>query len=180
MPLVPLPDDAAWAPLGTPGCEIQSLIDHPTGAVKAFRVQAGGCGPSLHYHSVDQLIAATDGGVAVEISGEAHMVHPGEIALIPAGVAHRCANPGPTVDHHLEFFLPPVPDGEPLLTVVDTVDDAPGSARDATLTRVDDGDMVLIHTPTHTVRNGGAHCDDDLVVHAPHMHLIIGLRDAIG
>ena len=179
MPAIPPPDDTAWAPLGTPGCDIQNLFDDPTAAVKAFRTQPGGCGPGLHHHVVDQLILATAGGVAVEISGEAHMLTPGELALIPAGVAHRCANPGPVVDHHLEFFLPRVPDGAPILIPVDTVADAPGSPRDATLARIDDGDMVLVHTPTHTVRNGGDHTDADVVLRTDRLHLIISARDTI-
>lgn len=102
-------DDDAWQPLGPPRCDMQVLSDSSVSTVLGFRIGAGGCGPSLHYHPVDQLIVATDHDIHLTLGAESMDLHPGEAALVPAGLAHACANTGGATEHHVEAFIPPAP-----------------------------------------------------------------------
>ena len=124
-------DDDAWQPLGPPRCDMQVLSDSSVSTVLGFRIGAGGCGPSLHYHPVDQLIVATDHDIHLTLGAESMDLHPGEAALVPAGLAHACANTGGATEHHVEAFIPPLPRNEPPFATVGDHRDAPGSDRRA-------------------------------------------------
>ncbi len=141
-------DDDAWRPLGPPRCDMQVLSDSQVSTVLGFRIGAGGCGPSLHYHAVDQLIVATDYDIHLTLGAEAVELHPGEAALVPAGLAHACANTGGETEHHVEAFIPPLPTGEPPFTTVDDHREAPGADRRAAVLSTSTGSSG---TDTHCV-----------------------------
>ena len=77
------------------------------------QVDPGGAGPDTHIHRFDQYYYVLEGELTVEIATDALAVHPGELAVIPAGVPHRQYNAGSVTERHLTLLVPEPLPGEP-------------------------------------------------------------------
>jgi len=141
-------DDTAWRPLGPPKCDIQVLSDSPVSTVLGFRIGAGGCGPSLHFHAVDQVIIPTDRDITITLGDNTLELRPGDAVLVPAGLAHACANSGGETEQHIEAFIPPLAPDEPRFVTVVDHRDAPGSTREAVILCQP---VQVVETDTHLV-----------------------------
>jgi len=55
---------------------------------------APGEGPAVHRHTYPEVFVVVDGQATFTIGGEERVVCGGEVAVAPAGVAHRFVNSG--------------------------------------------------------------------------------------
>ena len=56
-------------------------------------LEAGASLP-FHFHNCDESVVVLQGVAAFEVEGQTHELGPDDATLVPAGVAHRFANPG--------------------------------------------------------------------------------------
>jgi mannose-6-phosphate isomerase-like protein (cupin superfamily) len=54
-----------------------------------------GNGPRLHRHPYDETWVVVEGQVAFQAGEEGHQVGPGDVVIVPAGVAHKFTSEGP-------------------------------------------------------------------------------------
>lgn len=54
-----------------------------------------GGGPRLHRHTYDETWIVERGSLTFQVDEELHQVGPGEIVIVPPGVAHKFTNNGP-------------------------------------------------------------------------------------
>jgi mannose-6-phosphate isomerase-like protein (cupin superfamily) len=130
--------EASFAALGPPGFEASVVNQLESVMTLAARVAPGGCGPGLHYHACDQFYVILEGESSIQLGATEHLVPAVSLAFVPAGVAHRSWNDGDAPEAHLEFFVPSIGAGRPLLVPVNEVSEAPGSEVAPYVTRIDD------------------------------------------
>jgi mannose-6-phosphate isomerase-like protein (cupin superfamily) len=130
--------DATFLNLGLPGFEASVVSQLESVMTLGARVAPGGCGPGLHYHASDQFYFVLDGDARVQLGAEEHDVPAGSLVFVPAGVAHRSWNDRQANELHLEFLVPSIGAGRPLLMPVADVSEAPGSDVAPFVTRIDD------------------------------------------
>lgn len=135
--------DAAEAfPTGHPGYSAQFVSHLESALVIGSWIEAGGCGPGLHYHDSDQSYYLVAGDMTVQIGHDTHAVPAGSFVHIPAGVAHRNWNDSDSTEFHMELIVPAPTPGSPLLHPVARPEDAPGSAHSGFVTTVLHGDFT--------------------------------------
>lgn len=122
-------DDTKAFDTGCRGYRAQFLSNLESALFINSHIQEGGCGPSLHYHHVDQLYFLLDGHMTVQLGDHTHDVQPGTLVFIPAGLAHRNWNDGPGSETHFEMIIPAPSPGAPIAHLVDTADDVPAEWR---------------------------------------------------
>ncbi len=105
------------------------------------KIVHGGCGPGLHHHPSDQIYFMLEGETNVQLGLEVHKAGPGTLVFVPAGTAHRNWNDSGAEEFHFEMIVPTVRPGLPLLTFVDSPEDAPGSSTPAYLKQADPGEL---------------------------------------
>lgn len=104
-------------------------------------IDAGGCGPGLHYHEVDQAYYLVRGESNVQVGDETHHITPGTFVHIPAGTAHRNWNDSTEQEFHIEIIVPAPSPAVPIALFVDSPADAPGSTMAPTVRTVVDEDF---------------------------------------
>jgi quercetin dioxygenase-like cupin family protein len=72
-------------------------------AVIAEKIGVGDSVPR-HRHTIDEVVMYLSGEVEVRLGEESHAVRPGDIMVIPAGVAHSQHNTGDSVAEIRAFF----------------------------------------------------------------------------
>ncbi|MCT7660726.1 cupin domain-containing protein [Mycobacterium deserti] len=95
----------------------------------ASHIGEGGCGPQLHYHTVDQVYYMMSGSMNVRLGDQIHQVGPGSLVFIPAGTAHCNWNDGPGSETHFEIIVPAPSPVEPIVYFVDSPADVPADFR---------------------------------------------------
>jgi quercetin dioxygenase-like cupin family protein len=130
--------EAAVIDLGLPGFEARVVNQLESVLTLAAQVDAGSCGPGLHYHASDQFYFVLDGTASVQLGPDEHTVEAGSLVFVPAGVAHRSRNDTAGSELHLEFLVPSIGAGRPLLVPVLDVSEAPGSAAAPFISPIDD------------------------------------------
>ncbi|MCT7660716.1 cupin domain-containing protein [Mycobacterium deserti] len=111
------------------GYRQQILSNLESGLMLASHIREGGCGPSLHYHYVDQIYYMIKGTTNVRLGDEVHIAGPGSVVFIPAGLAHCNWNDGPGEESHFEMMVPQTRPVDPLMCPVDSPDDVPVERR---------------------------------------------------
>lgn len=119
--------EESYAPLGPNGFEASIVNQLESVMTLAARTAPGGCGPGLHFHAVDQFYVILEGEATVQLGADEHVVPAVSLVFVPAGVAHRSWNHTAGPEQHIELFVPSMPAGRPLLTLVDDFSEAPGS-----------------------------------------------------
>ncbi|GAC1378548.1 MAG: hypothetical protein NVSMB48_00190 [Marmoricola sp.] len=108
-----------------PGFRLQSLADPGSGSLHAVvnyaEVEPGGTTPGLHIHEFDQYYVVLEGEMTVEVALQKHLVRPGSLVVLPAGVPHRQYNSGSAVERHLVVLSPAPSPGLPWDQGVDFV-----------------------------------------------------------
>jgi len=104
-------------------------------------IDAGGCGPDLHYHKVDQAYYLVRGESNVQVGDEIHRITPGTFVHIPAGTAHRNWNDSDQQEFHIEIIVPAPAPAVPIALFVDSPENAPGSIEAPLVRTVTDGDF---------------------------------------
>ena len=122
----PLDDDSAVASVFA-GLRVQYVAHPESITVISSRVEAGASGPPLHYHDSDQFYVMLEGETNLQLGHDVHRLVAGMLAFIPAGLAHRNWNDSADAERHIEFLVPTVGPGKPLINFVDSVQDAPGT-----------------------------------------------------
>jgi mannose-6-phosphate isomerase-like protein (cupin superfamily) len=80
--------------------------DEPV-AVTDSTVPAGFPGPVMHRHArMTDIFYVLEGELAFDLGGERRVLGPGGFVLVPPGVAHTFANPGPMPARYLNIFQP--------------------------------------------------------------------------
>ena len=83
------------------------------GTAIAVVVDPGKAGPGMHIHKFDQYYCVLEGEMTVEVALQKHVVGPGTLVVLPAGVPHCQYNAGEATERHLVVLAPcPLP-GEP-------------------------------------------------------------------
>jgi len=107
--------DALAEPL--PGLRVQPLADPESGSHRAvvnyMEVGPGGAGPGVHVHEFDQYYLVLEGQLTVEIALERHVVGPGTLVVLPAGIPHRQYNEGDATEKHVSVLAPAPEPGRP-------------------------------------------------------------------
>jgi mannose-6-phosphate isomerase-like protein (cupin superfamily) len=67
------------------GATISLILDHSD----------PGNGPRLHRHPYDETWVVIEGHVAFQAGDERHQAGPGDVVIVPAGVAHKFTSTGP-------------------------------------------------------------------------------------
>jgi mannose-6-phosphate isomerase-like protein (cupin superfamily) len=67
------------------GATISLILDHSD----------PGRGPRLHRHPYDETWVVQEGNLTFQVGDERVKVGPGDIAIVPPGVAHKFTNDGP-------------------------------------------------------------------------------------
>ncbi|MBV9007306.1 MAG: cupin domain-containing protein [Solirubrobacterales bacterium] len=67
------------------GATISLILDH----------SEPGQGPRLHRHPYDETWVLQEGSVTFQEGDSRHTARPGDIIIVPAGVAHKFTNDGP-------------------------------------------------------------------------------------
>ena len=88
-------------------------------------IETGGSGPSLHLHACDQFYVFLAGHTTVQLGNDVHEAGAGDVIFIPAGLPHCNWNNSGAQEHHLEFFVPGIRPGLPMLTALTSVDEVP-------------------------------------------------------
>ena len=91
------------------------------------RVPAGGAGPKLHTHPVDQIYYVIDGTMKLQLGTDVFGIEPGTTVLIPAGTPHRNWNDSQRAELHVQVFAPEPPEGKAIAFVGAFA--VPGAAR---------------------------------------------------
>jgi mannose-6-phosphate isomerase-like protein (cupin superfamily) len=73
------------------------------------RVPAGGSGPALHTHPVDQFYFVLKGEMQLQLGSDTFTAGPDTLVMIPAGTPHRNWNTSAAEEIHVELIVPPVP-----------------------------------------------------------------------
>jgi mannose-6-phosphate isomerase-like protein (cupin superfamily) len=82
--------------------------DHGGAGVCLIFVDAPpGHGPSLHRHPYEEIFVVQEGEATLTADGEERVVRAGEIAIVPAGVAHRFVNSGDGPLRQLDIHVSP-------------------------------------------------------------------------
>src|SRR5207245_8220397 len=93
-----------------PGLRIQPLADPESGShrtvVNYMEVGPGGAGPKTHVHEFDQYYFVLEGQLTVEVALEKHVVEPGTLVILPAGVPHTQYNEGDVTEKHVSVLAP--------------------------------------------------------------------------
>jgi mannose-6-phosphate isomerase-like protein (cupin superfamily) len=102
----------------------QRLADPSTGLDSCIcictRVPPGtGTTSGLHTHPSDQLYYVLRGTMHARVGDATHVVGPGNLVIIPAGVPHWNWNEGTEAEVHFELIVPAPAPGESLVTRVD-------------------------------------------------------------
>jgi mannose-6-phosphate isomerase-like protein (cupin superfamily) len=129
---------------GFPGYRAQVLSSLESAVFINSHIEAGGCGPGLHYHRVDQLYYLLEGSMNVQLGHDVHHIEAGTLVLIPAGMAHRNWNDGPVAETHFEMLIPAPSRLEQIAYMVDSPEDVPESLRNSHpghICRVDENDL---------------------------------------
>jgi len=79
------------------------------------RVPPGGTGPLPHWHDVDQLFCCVSGELELRLGAQEVRLAAGAAAVIPAGTRHSHRNSSPEPEIHLEFLVPGVIPGRPVV-----------------------------------------------------------------
>lgn len=69
-------------------------------------IQPGPMAPPHHDHPFDQLALILDGTAQFDLDGAAHVVGPGELLYIPAGVPHTARVIGDVAVLNVDLFAP--------------------------------------------------------------------------
>jgi quercetin dioxygenase-like cupin family protein len=67
------------------GATISLILDH----------SPPGHGPRLHRHPYDETWVVVQGNITFHLDAERQQAGPGDIAIVPPGVAHKFVNDGP-------------------------------------------------------------------------------------
>lgn len=161
--------------------DVGSLTDYPHFNARGYRnemlsafesavliashVEAGGCGPELHYHKADQAYYLLGGSTFVQLGKETVHADTGSLVFIPAGLAHRNHNEGPGLETHFEIIAPCPRPSVPIVYLVDEPDDVPAEDRTevAGFVRSPAGEALIEPlpgfrmTPLLTPRDGSPH-----------------------
>ncbi|MGW5635011.1 cupin domain-containing protein [Streptomyces sp. NPDC003832] len=114
---------------GFPGYRAQFVSHLESALIVASHIEAGGCGPGLHYHHSDQLYFLIRGSMNVQLGEEVHRIDAGTLVFIPAGLAHRNWNDGEETETHFEIIAPAPTPGAQIALFVDSQDDVPADRR---------------------------------------------------
>ena len=68
--------------------------DHEAGACLIFVDAPPGRGPSLHRHPYAEIFVLQEGEGTFTADGSEHVVHAGELVVVPAGTPHKFVNSG--------------------------------------------------------------------------------------
>ena len=72
-----------------------------------YVLPAGGAISTEHAHpKQEQRVEVLSGVLHCRINGEEHIIHPGEVLVIPAGAKHFAWNPGPEPLHAIDEYRP--------------------------------------------------------------------------
>ena len=74
-------------------------------------VDAGGSGPSLHFHDYDQFYFVLKGTLTVQVGTTRHQAGPNTLVVLPAGTVDTNFNEGSEVERHLAFLVPEPQEG---------------------------------------------------------------------
>jgi mannose-6-phosphate isomerase-like protein (cupin superfamily) len=91
------------------------LVDQTIGArlvdlhVNVLRAGSGP-GPYHRHSAAENVYFILEGAVRVRVDGSDHVLHPGDAAFIPPGVAHSATNVGNGDARLIEIYAPPEPD----------------------------------------------------------------------
>ena len=115
---------------GCSGYTLQVLSQFESAVVLACHIEEGGCGPTLHYHHVDQIHYVISGSMQIRLGDQTHDVSAGSLVFIPAGLPHCTLNPGPGPSFHLDLYVPApsLSDGKDVF-LIDKPEDVPSSRR---------------------------------------------------
>jgi mannose-6-phosphate isomerase-like protein (cupin superfamily) len=69
--------------------------DHGASISLILDRSAPGHGPRLHRHTYDETWVVQAGSVTFTAGDETHQAGPGDVVVVPAGVAHKFVNDGP-------------------------------------------------------------------------------------
>ncbi|MEV7976797.1 cupin domain-containing protein [Streptomyces sp. NPDC086519] len=109
--------DLTAVPEVLPGMRMQPLVDPESGShrtvVNYMEVDPGKAGPGTHVHEFDQYYLVLEGQLTVEVALEKHIVEPGTLVVLPAGVPHRQYNEGDVTEKHLGVLAPAPEPGRP-------------------------------------------------------------------
>lgn len=87
--------------------------------------------PPLHTHDVDLFYAVLSGSATVQLGRDRHQAQAGEVIFVPAGLPHGSDNRTGAAERHVEFLVPGIQPGAPVLRPVKSLDDAPMPAASA-------------------------------------------------
>jgi mannose-6-phosphate isomerase-like protein (cupin superfamily) len=82
--------------------------DHGGAGVCLIFVDAPpGHGPALHRHPYQEVFVVQEGEATFVVDGEERVVRAGEVAIVPAGVAHSFVNSGDGPLRQLDIHVSP-------------------------------------------------------------------------
>jgi mannose-6-phosphate isomerase-like protein (cupin superfamily) len=100
-----------------PGMRLAPLADPESGSphtiVNYLEIGPGGAGPGTHVHEFDQYYLVLEGQLTIEVALEEHVVGPGTLVVLPAGVPHRQYNATEVTEKHLAVLAPAPEPGKP-------------------------------------------------------------------
>lgn len=109
--------DPTTVPEVLPGMRMEPFVDPQSGShhtvVNYMEVAPGSGGPGTHVHEFDQYYFVLEGRLTVEVALEKHVVEPGTLVVLPAGVPHRQYNEGDVTEKHLGVLAPAPEPGRP-------------------------------------------------------------------
>ncbi|WP_020499247.1 cupin domain-containing protein [Sciscionella marina] len=114
---------------GFPHYRAQILSRLESALMLASHIGSGGCGPSLHYHQVDQLYYLVSGSTQVQLGEGVHHAGPGSLVFIPAGLPHCNWNDGSDSETHFEIIVPAPSPVWPIVYFVDGPGEVPAEHR---------------------------------------------------
>ncbi len=80
--------------------------DHPV-AITESTVPPGFPGPTQHRHAqMTDIFYVLEGTLAFHLEGERRLLGPGSFVMVPPGVTHTFANPGPDPARFLNIYQP--------------------------------------------------------------------------
>lgn len=134
-------DESKATATGWPGYRWQVVSHLESAFVIGSWIEAGGCGPDLHFHDVDQAYYLVRGQSNVQLGDETHRISAGTFVHIPAGTGHRNWNDSAEQEFHIEIIVPATAPAVPIAKFVSAPADAPGSSEQPTVRSVGDDDF---------------------------------------
>lgn len=77
------------------GAKTIPLVTRRTGStsfINGITIFEPGAAIPLHYHNCEESVLLLEGDAIAEIDGVEHVIAPGDVSFIPAGIAHRFRN----------------------------------------------------------------------------------------